>query len=155
MATFENGTFIQFTEYEQGISRRVQEADLSVGALYMAMLRGVSSDRFAAKLPARLEQVRKESGLAIARVAFLDSKDLKPELERDITFADGLFEEIHGSMSVVATVGGDNRRFDVGEGYFLDYDDGMGGSSLRLWQELERSYPIDQAPMRHPSSARM
>jgi hypothetical protein len=110
-------------EYYRGIDNRVNEATLSVGALYTVMYSLRSSERLALRYPTRLEGMVGDhlEGLQVSHVAM--DADLRP-IGRPLTanIQDGILNFNELVTPYISWASSTARGYvDLDTGYFLDY----------------------------------
>jgi hypothetical protein len=138
MAFLETGTFISLETYHDEIHHRVIERDVRKDDLYMMFMRLASHDRKreAAKKPIRMEEIRRDTGLAAIRFTILSDK-LKDEVTTHETMQNGLVNQMDGATIIHPE---DNtRRLPITQAFLKDYFDDQFGDMLDTAAMLEAS----------------
>lgn len=154
MASFETPSYIQMHEYLRARTSRVDEADVQPDQVYMAMLRG-AREQDAAKLPARVQTVRRETGILVAQIAFMNM-DLETRAVSSVGFSAGYLETFSSGV-IVYSPEGLRDAFKVQEGFLKGYDEGFDSVQEAISRELlapeELRLPlVDRPPQRVDAS---
>ncbi len=138
MGFLEGDAFISAEEYRASESARVNEEEIVISDLYMAMFKTNSEAMPAAKVATRIVGVSKQSGACAVRFAFVDS-GLKDADAKLTVVQNGYMIQFEEGLDLCGSTGGRQITpyVSVVEGYLKDYFGDMYDYMKRESQALQ------------------